>query len=79
MIASGVGQHQPADLSELYVDTKSAAQEYLAQIARRITGEIHAEVFTGPPVHILTALVDDGRSPTTSWQVMGGPLWHSSS
>lgn len=59
MIVPGIGQHQPADLSELYVDTKSAAQEYLAQVADRITGEVHAEVFIGPPVHTLSALVDE--------------------
>lgn len=58
-IVVGIGQYQPADLSKLYPDTKRAAQDYLAQVAKRIGGEIHAEAFTGPPVYTLTALVHE--------------------
>ena len=58
MIPSGVGQYQPADLSQLYPDTNKAAEEYLAQVAKRIPGEVHAGVFTGPAAYTLTALAD---------------------
>lgn len=59
MIAPAPGLYQPADLSQLYPDAKSAAQEYLAQVAHGISGEVHAEVSSGPPVYTLTRLVDE--------------------
>jgi nucleotide-binding universal stress UspA family protein len=59
LIPPGVGPYGPPDLSQLYPDMKSAAQEYLAEVANRVTGEVHAEVFVGPPMHTLTALVDE--------------------
>jgi nucleotide-binding universal stress UspA family protein len=59
MIPPGVGPYGPPDLSPPYPDTMNAAQGYLARVANRLPGEIHAEVFTGPPVYTLTALVDE--------------------
>jgi nucleotide-binding universal stress UspA family protein len=59
MIVPGVGQYQPADLSQLYPDTRSPAQNYLAMVADRIPGDVHAEVVSGPTVYTLTALVDE--------------------
>jgi nucleotide-binding universal stress UspA family protein len=59
LIRAGIGPYEPADLSSVYPDNRTAAEEYLTRVAERVPGDVDAEVLTGPPVYALTTFANE--------------------